>query len=131
MTELCWGEQQASDGTSRLVDCGFTAHPSLLKFPDHIEKVVLPYAVAASEFDIQMSTDNARVTREILEKKTAKTKNEGIEHEFVLYEGAHHGFAVRADEDQLHEAEQGKKAEAQAVAWFSRWFKNPPPVKGS
>lgn len=31
---------------------------------------------------------------------------------------------VRADEDDKHEAEQGKKAEAQAVAWFTRWFAN-------
>lgn len=29
---------------------------------------------------------------------------------------------VRADEEDKLEAEQGKKAETQAVAWFTRWF---------
>jgi len=44
-----------------------------------------------------------------------------------MYEKAHHGFAVRADKNDVEEAKRGKKAEAQAVAWFTRWFANPPP----
>ena len=69
----------------------------------------------------------ARETEEILVGKTAKTKDYGVEHEFVMYEKAFHGFAVRADEDNVEEAERGKKAEAQAIAWFARWFAEPPP----
>lgn len=75
-----------------------------------------------------MSPEQAQQTKEILTAKTAKTKDQGVEHEFVMYDGAHHGFAVRADEDDKLEAEAGKKAEAQAVKWFTRWFTNPPPV---
>jgi len=127
VTELCWDQTKTEDG-KRLIDCGFIAHPSFLKYPDDIEKVVLPLSCAAAEHDMQMSADNAQQTKEVLTAKTAKTKDHGFEHEFVMYDGAEHGFAVRADENEKHQAEQGKKAEDQAVNWFSRWFARPPPV---
>lgn len=145
MTALCHDEVKADDG-KRLTVAGFVAHPSFLKYPGDIEKIVLPYSCAASEIDPQMSADNAKQTEEILKSKTAKTKDQGVEHEFVMYEGVHHGFAgksdilrgsqrgcangfvVRADEDAKHEAEAGKKAEKQALSWFTRWFANPPPA---
>lgn len=125
VAELCWNEQKTPDG-KRLVDCGFTAHPSMLAYPDDLNKVVLPLSIAASEFDMQMSPEQAKETEGILKAKTAKTKDDGIVHEFVMYPGVHHGFAVRADEDDKAEAAAGKKAEEQAVAWFSKWFGNPP-----
>lgn len=93
MTRLCSDEVKADDG-SRLIVCGYTAHPSRLTYPDDIEKIALPYSCAASEFDYQMSSDNAKQTEEILKAKTAKSRDQGIEHEFVMYKGAHHGFAV-------------------------------------
>ncbi len=74
-----------------------------------------------------MSPENAKSTESILKEKTEKSKANGIEHEFRMYLGAHHGFAVRADEDDKDEAERGKQAEAQAVSWFQRWFASPPP----
>jgi len=133
VTKVCSGALQPVDSASPpIVACGFTAHPSFLKYPNDIEGVKLPYAVAAAENDIQMSKPNAKVTREILERKNRENlsasngSDEGkavpVQHEFVLYEGVHHGFAVRADEDAKLEAEAGKKAEAQAVAWFTKWF---------
>jgi dienelactone hydrolase len=127
VAKICSGVLQPVDPTSPpVVACGFTAHPSFLKYPKDIEAVKLPFAVAASEHDIQMSPANAKSTREILERKNKENLAAGtsatVQHEFVLYEGAHHGFAVRADEDATHEAEQGKKAEAQAIAWFTKWF---------
>ena len=103
------------------------AHPSFLTYPGDIEKITLPYACAASEHDPQMSPENAKKTEEILKAKSAKQKDAGVEHEFVMYQGAHHGFAVRADEDDKEEAARGKQAETQAVNWFLRWFANPPP----
>lgn len=56
VTELCWDAEmnRGKDG-KRLTDCGFTAHPSRLAFPGDIEKVRLPYSVAASEHDFMMS----------------------------------------------------------------------------
>lgn len=56
VTELCWDDEtnRTKDG-KRVTDCGFTAHPSRLAFPGDIEKVRLPYSVAASEHDFMMS----------------------------------------------------------------------------
>ncbi|KAK5126504.1 hypothetical protein LTR08_004756 [Meristemomyces frigidus] len=131
VTELCWDEMKTESG-KRLIDCGFIAHPSFLKVPEDIEKVVLPLSVAAAEHDHhQMKTEKANQTKETLVAKTAKTKDDGIEHEFVMYDGVPHGFAVRADENEKHEAAQGQKAEDQAVEWFSRWLAKPPPTPDS
>lgn len=130
VTELCWDQQKTTEG-KRLVDCGFVAHPSQLVYPGDIEMIVLPYSCAAAEHDFQMTPENAKQTKEVLTAKTAKTKDSGVEHEFVMYDGAHHGFAVRADEDEKLEAEQGKKAENQAVDWFGKWFASPPPLAQS
>ena len=105
---FCWGAQFVTvlchdsadnrlDDAKRVTQCGFVAHPSALKYPDSINPIVLPYAVAASEHDPQMSPEQAKQTETILNEKTEKTKSEGIEHEFVLYHGAHHGFAVSFD----------------------------------
>jgi hypothetical protein len=55
VTELCW-DQTKTDSGERLIDCGFIAHPSNLKYPSDIEKVVLPLSCAAAEIDFQMST---------------------------------------------------------------------------
>ena len=127
VTKSCWDQvRNRLDDGKRITVCGYVAHPSSLTYPDDIEKVVLPYSVAASEHDPQMSPDQAKQTEEVLTKKTDRQKAEGIEHEFVMYHGAHHGFAVRADENDKEEAERGKKAEEQAVKWFGRWFTNPP-----
>lgn len=128
VTELLWDQTKSPSTNKRLVDCGYIAHPSNLRYPGDINMVVLPLSVAAAEHDMMMSAEQAKQTKEILAAKTAKTKDQGVEHEYVMYEGANHGFAVRADEEDLHEAEQGKKAEAQAVAWFGMWFAKPPPV---
>jgi len=112
VTKLCWDHEKTPSG-KRLVDCGFAAHPSFVTYPGDIENIRLPYSCAAASIDPQMSAENAKQTEEILKAKTAKLKDQGVEHEFVMYEGAHHGFAVRADEDNVKEAEQGKQAETQ------------------
>jgi dienelactone hydrolase len=126
VTELCW-DQTKTGSNQRLVDCSFIAHPSNIRYPDDIEKVALPLSCAAAGIDPQMTAENAEQTQRILSTKTAKTKDQGVEHEFVMYEEAHHGFAVRADEDDIAEAERGRRAEEQAVSWFRRWFAAPPP----
>nr|POE47809.1 ankyrin repeat and protein kinase domain-containing protein 1 [Quercus suber] len=126
--DLPVGTAEKTSSGKRLVDCGYTAHPSSLKYPGDIEMVVLPLSISAPEHDIMMPPKEAKRTEEILKAKTAKTKDQGVEHDFVLYPEAPHGFAVRAAEDDVKQAELGKKAEAQAVAWFSKWFANPPPI---
>ncbi|KAK4904962.1 hypothetical protein LTR49_025669 [Elasticomyces elasticus] len=126
VTELCWDQTRTKD-RKRVIECGFVAHPSNMKYPGDVEMVVLPYSCAAAEVDMMMSAEQAKQTKDILAAKTAKSADHGVEHEFVMYDGVHHGFAVRADENQKHEAAQGKKAEEQAVNWFKRWFANPSP----
>ena len=128
VTKFCWNEEQNKlENGTRATDCGFVAHPSFLTYPTDIENITLPYSCAACEHDPQMSPAQAKQTEEILRGKTAKSKDQGIEHEFVMYNGASHGFAVRADEKDTHEAECGKQAEVQAIKFFTRWFGNPPP----
>lgn len=97
VTQFCWdGDQNRLKDGTRVTECGFVAHPSFLKYPGDIEKIELPYACAASEIDPQMSPDQAKQTEEILKLKTEKGAAKEIVHEFVMYKGAHHGFAVRA-----------------------------------
>ena len=91
VTKLCWNQNdnKLEDGT-RVTDCGYVAHPSMLKYPDNINPIVLPYSVAAPEHDQMMTPEQAKQTEEILKDKTSKSKDQGIEHEFVMYHGAHH-----------------------------------------
>lgn len=97
VTQFCWdGEENRTKDGKRITVCGFVAHPSFLKYPDDIEKIQLPYSCAASEIDPQMSAEQAKQTEGILKEKTQKGQAGGIVHEFVMYHGAHHGFAVRA-----------------------------------
>ena len=126
----CWGGyftlQLAADTVRTdvgrpLIDAAYTAHPSFLTVPADIENVKLPLSIAQSEIDPQMPKAKAMTTKEILEKKNAEAKD-GVKHEFVYYDGAHHGFAVRANEKDVEEAEMGKKAEKQAIDWYQRWF---------
>ena len=98
---FCWGALPVSkacsnqavnkldDGT-RVTDCGFFAHPSRLTFPGDLESIVLPLSVAAAEHDPMMGPEQAKQTEEILKAKTEKMRDQGIEHEFVMYGGVHH-----------------------------------------
>lgn len=130
VVELCWGATKSSDesGSRRVLDVGFIAHPSMLSIPTDYEKVTLPLSLAAAEHDSQMSRAQYEEVVKTLEAKNKKEESvegfEGaqVEHEWVWYPGANHGFAVRADEKDVEEAERGRKAQAQAVAWFGRWF---------
>lgn len=123
VVELCKNsEDQRNEDGKPLVVCGFTAHPSRLKIPTDFEEVQMPLSVAAAGIDQQIPVAKAKQIEGILKAKTAKTKDYGVEHEFKMYEGVHHGFAIRADENEGHEKECGKKAEEQAVQWFTKWF---------
>ncbi|KAL2353560.1 dienelactone hydrolase [Cryomyces antarcticus] len=119
---FCWGGywvmQLCADKTDA-VDCGFTAHPSFLSVPKDVEAVLKPVSVAAALDDHQLPRDKMEVAKDIL---MAKSKKGDVEHEFVVYEGAKHGFAVRANEDDKEEARRGNEAEEQAINWFTKCF---------
>ncbi|KAH6651269.1 hypothetical protein F5144DRAFT_617875 [Chaetomium tenue] len=146
---LCWGGLHAvllthdtprnrtgdsnGDGASQpLIDCAFTAHPSLLSFPGHIEGVVRPLSVANGDDDRYMGKEKMGVLVRVLEGKNMVDAGGevggggdgglGPRYEAVVYPGAKHGFAVRGDKADPMQRERGEQSEDQAVMWFQRWF---------
>lgn len=103
-----------------LIDCAFTAHPSLLSIPAHIEAVARPLSVANGEDDAWMGADRMWRLVGILEGKDVGGE-EGW-YEAVVYPGAKHGFAVRGDRGDALQRERGEQSEEQAVRWFRRWL---------
>jgi dienelactone hydrolase len=114
---LVAADTEKIDGRS-LIDCGFVAHPSRLKIPNDIECIQKPLSAACGGKDQGLPMEKALEIKRILEEKNAKQKN----HEFVLYETAYHGFAVRGSKEDPEENRQGQEAEDQAVAWFDKWL---------
>jgi dienelactone hydrolase len=99
-----------------LIDCAFTAHPSMVSMPKDIEAVTLPLSVAVGNEDQYMKDPLVLQMKEILE-----VKKRG-DHEVVIMPGAKHGFAVRVDPKDELQMEYAEKAEVQAIEWFGRWF---------
>lgn len=99
-----------------LIDCAFTAHPSLITMPKDIEGVNLPLSVAIGNEDMSMKGPQILQMKEILE-----VKKKG-DHEVVIMPGARHGFAVRVNPKDEWQMECAEKAEVQAINWFSKWF---------
>ncbi|KAK1828019.1 protein AIM2 [Podospora conica] len=99
-----------------LIDCAFTAHPSLLKIPRDVERVSRPLSVANGEDDEFMGRRKMEVLRGVMEGKGEER------YEVVVYPGAKHGFAVRRDwEDEVQRgAKEG--SEDQAVRFFGRFM---------
>ncbi|KAF6818507.1 dienelactone hydrolase family protein [Colletotrichum sojae] len=119
---FCWGGKhtvQLTQGTAgpyaeALVDCGYTAHPSLLSLPGDMEKVALPLSLANGDDDMMMPRAKMARVKEVLGGKA--------DCEVREYPGATHGFAVRGDPNDERQADMGTRAEDQAVGWFRRWF---------
>lgn len=99
-----------------LIDCGFTAHPSMVNVPSDPEKVEIPISVAVGNEDMAMKPELIRKMEEILMGK------KGVENEVVIMKGAKHGFAVRQDKGDEYQVECADKAEKQAIEWFWKWF---------
>lgn len=122
---FCWGGRYTAllvgeaavvaDTKQPLVDCGFTAHPSLLAVPAEVEAVRRPLSLANGDNDVYMRRKKLEVVKGILESR-------GDIHEVVVIPGAKHGFAVRGDPRDPKQAEFGMMAEDQAVNWFRRQF---------
>ncbi|KAK0609475.1 Alpha/Beta hydrolase protein [Immersiella caudata] len=106
-----------------LVDCAFTAHPSLLTIPRDIEKVVKPLSVANGDDDSFMGRNGMTKLKEVLEAENDAAGRDV--HEVVIFPGAEHGFGVRRDWIDPLQKECRDKCEDQAVAWFRRQFKTP------
>jgi dienelactone hydrolase len=108
--------QLSSSTIEPLIDCGFTAHPSMLSVPNDIEKIKVPISVAVGDTDMAMKAPLIQQMNEIL---TVKMKGD---HEVNIMPGAKHGFAIRHEPDDKKQTEFAEEAETQAVGWFTRWF---------
>jgi len=129
---FCWGgpyaiqlthntpETRMDDADKPLVDCAFTAHPSLLSVPSDVEAVVRPLSVANGDDDEWMGRARMAELCAILDKKNSEAG--APVHEAVVYPGARHGFAVRGDREDPLQKERGDQSEQQAVLWFRKHF---------
>ncbi|KAJ4421044.1 hypothetical protein N0V82_003948 [Gnomoniopsis sp. IMI 355080] len=128
---FCWGGYQVTKlacepvtegGDKALIDAVFTAHPSALKIPDDMIAAVdtfkVPYSCAVAEEDFQFDKKSAHNT----EKKLKEKLGAGVgTYEFVVWEGCHHGFAVRASLEEDSTGDKGYDGAAkQAVDWFNK-----------
>jgi dienelactone hydrolase len=107
---------QSADGPlTPLIDCAFTAHPSMLNIPADIDAVTRPLSVAVGNEDMALKSASIVKMRDILEKK-------GDDHQCVILAGARHGFSVRMDPKDEVQMGHAATAEKQAIDWFTKWF---------
>jgi dienelactone hydrolase len=116
---FCWGGGYTIRlcQEKELVDAGFTAHPSKMKFPNDWDKVQKPLSISIGDVDMGIKIDMARDIKELLEEKKQKGQNE-----VVILPGAKHGFAVRANPKEEDQVKSAGGALTQALAWFGRWL---------
>ncbi|KAL3466067.1 Alpha/Beta hydrolase protein [Aspergillus heterothallicus] len=104
-------------GSARLINAGFTGHPSFLSVPADIEKIVVPVSFALGELDSVLKGESIGVVKRVVEEK-----EEEVGGEVKVYLGAGHGFCVRADTANGDSSRQAEEAEEQAVSFFQRVF---------
>lgn len=124
---FCWGglhaiylthdkaDTKTASGKS-LVDVAFTAHPSNVTAPGDFEAATKPLSVAIGDADFVMPLKQVTIAKQVLESRNSPGG------EVVIYEGAGHGFSIRASkaEPDSKETRQAEEAEKQALAWFQK-----------
>lgn len=115
---FCWGGRYTIllSHEENMIDVGFAAHPSKMKFPEEWDAVRKPLSVAIGDVDLGIKIDMVRDIKALLEKK------DDVPCELTIYPGAKHGFAVRADSKDAGQSKSAAEAEEQALAWFTKWF---------
>jgi dienelactone hydrolase len=114
VVNLGFGADTASNGKP-LINAGFTGHPSFLEIPSEIEKINIPISFALGDNDLVLKLPQVKQIQAVFEDEAKSDKGE-----VQIYEGAGHGFCVRADlflEDSNKHADE---SENQALAWFER-----------
>ncbi|KAJ5502307.1 Dienelactone hydrolase [Penicillium fimorum] len=122
---FCWGGKHivslaagvdiASNGKP-LLDAGFTGHPSALEIPSEIEKIKIPVSFALGDKDMVLKPPQIERIKQVFASASGAGKGE-----VVVYEGAGHGFCVRADLVLDDANKQANEAEDQAMAWFEKY----------
>jgi dienelactone hydrolase len=122
---FCWGGKHTvllAHGSNTvngkpLIDAAFTGHPSMLKFPDDVDKITIPTSFALAGQDMVVKAPNIEQIQKAIEKQPEEKKGEAI-----IYPGTGHGFCVRADHITKEKERAAAEAEDQAIAWFLKWF---------
>ena len=117
---FCWGGKHTIllSQEPNLIDVGFTAHPSNVKFPEDWDKVQKPLSIAIGDVDLAIKIELVNDIKALLE---GERKPKG-QNEVVVYPEAKHGFAVRADPKDEGQTKSAGEALKQAVAWFGKWM---------
>lgn len=117
---FCWGGKYTIHLAQEpnLIDVGFTAHPSKMKFPEDWDKLQKPLSIAIGDVDLGIKIDMVKDIKTLLE---GQTKPKG-QNEVVIYPGAKHGFAVRADPKDESQTKSAGEALKQAIDWFTKWM---------
>ena len=129
---FCWGgkhaivlthaysvtTQEGGPAGRPLVDAAFVAHPSVVEYPDEIEKVRKPISLAIGDKDMSVSMAQIETTQ-----KAWAALKDVVDTEVVVYPGANHGFTVRVDHFNEKLLEQCQAAEDQAIQWFTKYLK--------
>jgi dienelactone hydrolase len=117
---FCWGGKYTIHLAQEpnLIDVGFTAHPSKMKFPEDWDNVKMPLSIAIGDVDMGIKIDMAKDIKTLLE---GESKQSG-QNEVVIYPGAKHGFAVRADPKDDGQTKSAGEALKQAINWFTKWM---------
>lgn len=122
---FCWGgkhtvllaaDEELVNG-KRLLDAGFTGHPSMLSVPADIKAMTLPVAFALAENDTAVSVQQTEQIKQIVEGQPEVQRGE-----VVVYNGCGHGFCIRADPTNDDVAKQAAEAEDQCIRWFNKHF---------
>ena len=115
---FCWGGKYTIllSHEQGMIDVGFTAHPSKMKFPEEWDAVRKPLSVAIGDVDLGIKIEMVKDIKVLLERK------EDVPCELTIYPGAKHGFAIRADPKDEGQTKSGCQAEDQAFRWFTKWF---------
>lgn len=101
-------------------DAHFTAHPSNVTMPDDLKKVTQPLSIAQATEDFMFTNKHANEAEAILREKKDK---EGLKFgEVVYYQGAGHGFGVRADPGNEKVTQHAADSVLQAVNFFGKVF---------
>ncbi|OBT91118.1 hypothetical protein VE02_00084 [Pseudogymnoascus sp. 03VT05] len=113
----CWGGKYTIHLCQEegMVDAGFAAHPSKMAFPEDWEKVCRPLSVAIGDVDMVIGIEDVRK----IEGLMAGRKD--VESEVRVYEGAKHGFAVRADPRDEGQTRSAVESQRQSLEWFGRF----------
>jgi len=117
---FCWGGKYTILLSQQpdLIDVAFTAHPSKMTFPEDWDRVQKPLSVAIGDVDLGIKIEMVNDIKTLLE---GQSKPKG-QNEVVIYPGAKHGFAVRADPKDEGQTKSAGEAFKQAIAWFTQWM---------